>query len=192
MPARPGAVRPVTAGQLAALAERDGWVCWLCDGQIDPSLPRSLPGAASIDHVVPRSRGGTSDLRNLRLAHRRCNGRRGSSLPELDWPARFCAIDTAPLWAVAVRAVQRRRPEVVAVLPTRELAEDAAAWAVDRLTRFLGGAWNAVVDPVGTSTDTCAVRISVTGELDVPDLGRPRNGARDTAGARARVRRRRR
>jgi hypothetical protein len=169
----------MTASQLAALADRDGWVCWLCDGAIDPSLARSLPGAASIDHVVPRSRGGTSDLRNLRLAHRRCNSRRGSSLPELDWPARFCAIDTAPLWAVAVRAVQQRRPEVVAVLPTRDLAEEAAAWAAERLTRFLGGAWTATVDRVGTSTDTCAVRLSVKGEVDLPDLGRPRNGARD-------------
>jgi hypothetical protein len=169
----------MTAAQLAALARRDGWVCWLCDGAIDPALPRSLPGAASIDHVVPRSRGGTSDLRNLRIAHRRCNTRRGSSLPELDWPARFCAIDTAPLWAVAVRAERRRRPEVIAVLPTRELAGEAAAWAVDRLTRFLGGTWTAVVDPVGATTDTCAVRVSVTGDLDVPDLGRPRNGARD-------------
>jgi hypothetical protein len=172
----------MTAAQLTALAERDGWSCWLCDGPIDPSLPRTLPGAASIDHVVPRSRGGTSDLRNLRLAHRRCNTRRGSTLPELDWPARFCAIDAAPLWAVAVRAGRRRRPEVVAVLPTRELAEEAATWAVDRLTRFLGGTWTAGVDRVGTSTDTCAVRVSVTGELDVPDVGRPRNGGRDGAG----------
>ena len=48
----------MTAAQLVALAARDGWVCWLCDGPIEPSLAPTLPGAASIDHVVPRSRGG--------------------------------------------------------------------------------------------------------------------------------------
>jgi hypothetical protein len=169
----------MTASQLAALAARDGWVCWLCDAPIDPALPSTLPGAASIDHVVPRSRGGTSDLRNLRLAHRRCNGRRGARVPELEWPARFLALDTAPLWPAAARAVQRRRPEIVAVLPTRELATEAAAWATQRLTRVLGGDWSAVVDAVGSSTDACVVRVRVDGDIDLPDVGRPRNGRRD-------------
>ena len=46
---------------------RDGYVCWLC----------GLPGADSVDHVIPRSRGGTDDDDNLRAAHLRCNsGRR--------------------------------------------------------------------------------------------------------------------
>jgi 5-methylcytosine-specific restriction protein A len=43
-------------------------VCWLCGGV----------GADSIDHVVPRSLGGTDELDNLRPAHRACNARRGN------------------------------------------------------------------------------------------------------------------
>ena len=47
-----------------------GNTCWLC-GQ--PIL-----GRISIDHVVPRSKGGGDDLGNLRPAHLRCNKVRGS------------------------------------------------------------------------------------------------------------------
>jgi len=36
-----------------------------------------LPGAESVDHLVPRSKGGTNDRRNLAPAHISCNARRG-------------------------------------------------------------------------------------------------------------------
>jgi 5-methylcytosine-specific restriction endonuclease McrA len=45
-----------------------GSVCWLCGGE----------GADSLDHVIPRSLGGTDELGNLRPAHRACNARRGN------------------------------------------------------------------------------------------------------------------
>lgn len=32
----------------------------------------------TIDHAIPKARGGTNDLHNLRLAHELCNHRRGS------------------------------------------------------------------------------------------------------------------
>lgn len=40
--------------------------CYLCGGAISWET-------ASLDHVTPRSRGGTNELSNLRWAHRRCN-----------------------------------------------------------------------------------------------------------------------
>lgn len=55
---------------------RYGSVCHLCGLPIDLSVPRMEPGGLSVDHVLPRSRGGTDDLSNLRPAHRRCNVRR--------------------------------------------------------------------------------------------------------------------
>nr|DAR25287.1 MAG TPA: HNHc [Caudoviricetes sp.] len=55
---------------------RYGAVCWLCHLAIDLALPRMSPGGFTIDHVVPRSKGGTDDLANLRPAHRECNLRR--------------------------------------------------------------------------------------------------------------------
>jgi hypothetical protein len=180
------------APRVEELAARDGWVCWLCDGPIDPALPSTLAGGATVDHVVPRSRGGSNEPANLRLAHRRCNGTRGNHLPELEWPPHLGALDATPLWAAAARVV-KRGAEVVAVLPTRALAEEAGRWACERLDRFLGGAWAYELEPIGTSTDTTALRMRVTGPVAVPDVGRPKvtDPRRSKQGSAANRRRRR-
>ena len=69
------------AGKTVARAREEvisayGTVCWLCGQPIDLTASRMSPGGFSVDHVVPRSKGGTHDLANLRPAHRRCNTRR--------------------------------------------------------------------------------------------------------------------
>lgn len=53
-----------------------GPVCHLCGEPID--LARRWPDrdSATADHLVPRSRGGSDDLANLRPAHLRCNSSR--------------------------------------------------------------------------------------------------------------------
>lgn len=38
----------------------------------------------TIEHVVPRSRGGTDDIENLRLACKRCNRARGNEPRDLE------------------------------------------------------------------------------------------------------------
>lgn len=63
------------------LVERDGDCCYLCGLTIDTTLkagPRGDEEGPSIDHVVPRSRGGTDDLVNLRLTHWKCNRDKGT------------------------------------------------------------------------------------------------------------------
>jgi 5-methylcytosine-specific restriction endonuclease McrA len=57
---------------------RDRGICWL-DG---------LPGANSVDHVVPRELGGTDSLSNLRAAHLHCNSSRGVNAPSGPSPSR--------------------------------------------------------------------------------------------------------
>src|SRR5690625_2693919 len=69
--------RRVAALRGLVLAEY-GRLCWLCHQPIDLRLSPRAPGGFSIDHVLPRSRGGTDDLDNLRPAHRRCNLSRGN------------------------------------------------------------------------------------------------------------------
>lgn len=56
------------------LAERDGTDCGLCCQPVDMTLTRA-DGlmCASVDHIVPRSKGGGDDPANLQLAHLRCN-----------------------------------------------------------------------------------------------------------------------
>lgn len=55
--------------------ERDSWVCGICLEHVDEGLIGSgSPWRPSLDHVVPRSEGGSDDPENLRLSHFWCNG----------------------------------------------------------------------------------------------------------------------
>jgi 5-methylcytosine-specific restriction endonuclease McrA len=63
------------------VAARDGWTCHLCGESIDPKLLVGN-GRATIDHLLPRSLGGTARLSNVKLAHKRCNHKRGNRLLE--------------------------------------------------------------------------------------------------------------
>lgn len=49
------------------------WICYLCKEKIDKRLLCPDPMAASIDHVVPLSRGGTHTWDNVMPAHAICN-----------------------------------------------------------------------------------------------------------------------
>lgn len=59
------------------LISRDGRRCHLCDGRVDVRLSGMHARGPTIDHLVPISDGGSDDLRNVALAHRECNIRRG-------------------------------------------------------------------------------------------------------------------
>lgn len=135
---------------LRAVAERDRWCCWLCGEPVPAGARPGDPNAPTVDHVVPRSRGGHGRPDNLRLAHRRCNQRRSSAAPVLTWPARLRVIDGADLW----RSLRRlaRRPgsgEVVALCADAESAAEAAGWVCGRAEDLQGGSWAAEVDDLG-------------------------------------------
>src|SRR5690606_29241704 len=51
--------------------------CWLCGKPMKFDNPRRITGA-TLDHVLPRSRGGRNGIENLRLAHKCCNEKRGA------------------------------------------------------------------------------------------------------------------
>lgn len=53
--------------------------CYLCGAYVDQALPRTHPMSRTADHVHERQLGGAPlDRAGLRLAHRRCNGRKGA------------------------------------------------------------------------------------------------------------------
>lgn len=62
--------------------ERDQWICHLCTEAIDPELPRSDPLGATIDHLLPISKGGADRPDNVAAAHWICNVRRNDALLE--------------------------------------------------------------------------------------------------------------
>jgi len=71
---RPKARKEVAARYekiLVALGRRDGFACTNCRAVED----------LQIDHILPVSRGGTSDLVNLQILCKPCNKRKGNKLP---------------------------------------------------------------------------------------------------------------
>jgi hypothetical protein len=64
---------------ITKLQARDGVNCTICHGPLDRHI-KNLRDSRYItfDHIVPRSKGGLDDLRNLRLAHYGCNQVRGN------------------------------------------------------------------------------------------------------------------
>lgn len=60
--------------------ERDGWVCGVCGGPVDPQLAWPDPMSVSLDHVVPLSKGGPHCRENAQCSHLVCNTRKGDRL----------------------------------------------------------------------------------------------------------------
>jgi predicted nucleic acid-binding Zn ribbon protein len=60
------------------IAERDGWRCQLCRKMVNKRLKYPHPMCASIDHIVPISKGGTDVRVNVQLAHLVCNMSKGN------------------------------------------------------------------------------------------------------------------
>lgn len=50
---------------------RDGHVCQLCGGDVDPT-------DIHLDHIYPRSKGGPDTVENLQVTHSLCNLRKGA------------------------------------------------------------------------------------------------------------------
>ena len=81
-----------------AIFARDRWVCAYCDGP-----------AETIDHVLPRSRGGPHVWENVVAACARCNHRKGDRTPaEMGWRLRTTPV--APTGA-AWRVLGHRTPD---------------------------------------------------------------------------------
>lgn len=74
------ALAPAEDVRPAEVYERDGWVCGLCSALVDPSLLYPDPLSASLDHVVPLSRGGHHTYENTQLAHLSCNVQKGADI----------------------------------------------------------------------------------------------------------------
>ncbi len=52
---------------------RDGWRCYICRRECDPEANPFDSAAATVDHVVPLSRGGAHALANVRTCCLGCN-----------------------------------------------------------------------------------------------------------------------
>jgi len=53
--------------------ERDKWKCGICGLDVDKSLCYPDKSSASLDHIVPLSRGGSHTKENVQCSHLSCN-----------------------------------------------------------------------------------------------------------------------
>ena len=60
--------------------ERDGWRCGCCGKRVNPNLAWPHPKSASLDHIVPLSKGGTHTLANVQCAHLDCNTKKRDNI----------------------------------------------------------------------------------------------------------------
>ena len=60
--------------------EACNWVCQICGKPVDKEIKYPNPLSASIDHIVPLSKGGTHTKDNVQLAHFLCNSRKGAKV----------------------------------------------------------------------------------------------------------------
>lgn len=63
---------------LLDLGERDGWTCHLCGEPVKRPPWSSELDDATIDHLIPVSKGGSHTWANVALAHFMCNTLRGA------------------------------------------------------------------------------------------------------------------
>lgn len=60
------------------------WTCYLCNRKINPELTSPDPMSATLDHVIPLSRGGGHTWDNLLPTHLICNELKSNELTEED------------------------------------------------------------------------------------------------------------
>jgi hypothetical protein len=120
---------------LKEVGERDRWRCWLCDEPVDQRASVNSDRAPSVDSgVSPKGKKAAPGAE--RLAHRACNTRKGAVKPVVAWSADLFVVEPAPIVATVDRLTRKGGREVVARCPSRADADQAAAWLVDRLSRF--------------------------------------------------------
>lgn len=73
-----GRTTHVSVGELR---RRLGNVCGICGMSVDYNLRSPHPGAPSVDHIIPLSRGGDPDWTNAQLSHLRCNHLKHNTMP---------------------------------------------------------------------------------------------------------------
>lgn len=57
-------------------------ICYLCGLMMLPEAENGHPLGYTLEHVIPKAKGGTNDLENLTGSHQYCNNAKGDALME--------------------------------------------------------------------------------------------------------------
>jgi hypothetical protein len=121
---------------LNEVGDRDAWRCWLCDEPVDPDASVNAGRGPSVDSGGSPKGKKKAAPGAERLAHRACNTRKGAIKPIVAWSPELFVTEPAPIVGTVERLARKGGREVVARCPSRADAEKAAAWLLDRLSRF--------------------------------------------------------
>jgi hypothetical protein len=69
---------PLGAFYRIDIYNRDKWICQICKMPVEKNLTFPNPKCASLDHIIPLSRGGTHESGNVQLVHLSCNTSKGN------------------------------------------------------------------------------------------------------------------
>ncbi len=127
--------------RLEEIGEQDGWRCWLCDEPVDSRTSDNDDRSPSIDTGETKAKAKSkkkvgASARQDRLAHRACNTGKGATAPVVPWPDHLFVNDPAPIIATVERLERKGGREAVARCPSRNDAEAAATWLVERISRL--------------------------------------------------------
>ena len=126
--------------RLDDVGQADGWRCWLCDEAVDPDMSVNDDRGPSIDSMTTarkaKGKAAESIFGSERLAHRRCNTKKGAVAPVVQWPKELFVADAASIMTSAERLARKRGSEAMGRCPTEADAVSAAEWLVDRLSRL--------------------------------------------------------
>ena len=73
---------PVERFKAIEIYERDGWRCGICGKRVNEKLKAPHRMSPSLDHIIPISKGGMHERKNVRLAHYGCNSKKGARASE--------------------------------------------------------------------------------------------------------------
>lgn len=133
--------------KLDEVGERENWRCWLCDEPVDPEMSVNDPRGPSIDSIntAKKGKGGPE-----RLAHRACNTKKGAVKPVVPWSDALFVVDPAPIIGVVEQLTRKPGRVAVARCPTKDDAQAASDWLLDRLSRLASElALTAKIEPGG-------------------------------------------
>lgn len=128
--------------RIEEIGEQDGWRCWLCDEEVDPSRAANDDRGPSVDSRITRSKAKSKSKRKgtgpivERLAHRTCNTGKGNTDAVVPWADHLFVIDPAPIIPTVERLLNKGGREAIARCPDESDAQEAAAWIEGRVGRL--------------------------------------------------------
>ena len=72
----------IKSGKCRRLFRQQNGLCAICGSQMGWGFTTG-PEMATLDHILPRSKGGSGKIANLRAVHRRCNEERGNDTSDV-------------------------------------------------------------------------------------------------------------